>query len=100
MRDQALSNVLNVTPASPAGIFYTYDSVCQATLPTGQYSIIMPPYYAPQTWSISIAPGQVGTSQNVYLKQSNNPVPEFCGVAVVAFSALAASVYLLKRRRN
>jgi len=36
----------------------------------------------------------------VYLEQSNIPVPEFSGVAVVAFSALAASVYLLKRRRK
>ncbi len=31
---------------------------------------------------------------------AQSPVPEFSGVAVVAFSALAASVYLLKRRRK
>lgn len=30
----------------------------------------------------------------------SQPVPEFSGLAVVAFSALAASLYLLRRRRK
>jgi len=34
------------------------------------------------------------------LEQSNVPVPEFSTVALVAFSALAASLYLLRRKRN
>ena len=81
--------------------FYTWDGVYQVFLPTGTYSFtISQPGYAPQTWSVSISPGQTGTGQNVYLEQSNIPVPEFSGIAVVAFSALAASVYLLKRRRK
>jgi hypothetical protein len=94
---------ISVTGASGGATwnFYTYDGVYQAYLPTGNYKFtIAQPGYAPQTWSVSISPGQTGTGQNVYLEQSNIPVPEFSGVAVMAFSALAASVYLLKRRRK
>jgi len=81
--------------------FYTFDGVYQAFLPTGSYKFsISQPGYAPQTWSYSVAPGQSGSGANVYLEQSNIPVPEFSTVAVVAFSALAASLYLLKRRRD
>ena len=81
--------------------FYTYDGVYQAFLPTGQYTFsISQPGYAPQTWSVSVSPGQTGSGQNVYLEQSNIPVPEFSAVAIVAFSALAASLYLLRRRRK
>jgi hypothetical protein len=93
---------ISVTGASGATFpFYTYDGVYQAFLAPGNYKFtIAQPGYAPQTWSVSVSPGQSGTGQNVYLEQSNIPVPEFSGVAVVAFSALAASVYLLKRRRK
>ena len=93
---------VSVTGASGAAWnFYTYDGVYQAFLPTGSYSFsINTPGYAPQTWSYSVSPGQSGAGANVYLEQSNIPVPEFSAVAVVAFSALAASLYLLKRRRN
>jgi hypothetical protein len=81
--------------------FYTIDGNYQAFLPPGSYKFsITEPGYAPQTWSYSVAPGQSGSGANVYLEQSNIPVPEFSTVAVVAFSALAASLYLLKRRRK
>jgi hypothetical protein len=81
--------------------FYTFDGVYQAFLPTGNYKFsIAQPGYAPQTWSYSVSPGQSGSGANVYLEQSNIPVPEFSTVAVVAFAALAASLYLLKRRRK
>jgi len=93
---------VSVTGASGATWnFYTYDGVYQAFLPTGNYKFTLAqPGYAPQTWSVSVSPGQSGSGQNVYLEQSNIPVPEFSAVAVVAFSALAASLYLLRRRRN
>ena len=88
-------------PGGATWNFYTYDGIYQAFLPTGQYSFtISQAGYAPQTWSVSVSPGESGSGQNVYLEQSNIPVPEFSGIAVVAFSALAASVYLLKRRRK
>jgi hypothetical protein len=88
-------------PGGATWNFYTWDGHYEAFLPTGNYQFsIAQPGYAAQTWSVSISPGESGTGQNVYLEQSNIPVPEFSGVAVVAFSALAASVYLLKRRRT
>jgi hypothetical protein len=80
---------------------YTYDGIYQGFLPPGQYKFtISSAGYSPQTWSVSITPGETGTGQNVYLEQNQIPVPEFSTAAVVAFSALAASVYLLKRRRK
>jgi len=95
---------ISVTGASGATWpFYTYDGIYQAYLPTGQYTFsIAAPGYAAQSWTVSISPGESGSGQNVYLEQSNIPVPEFPGVpaAIVAFAALAASVYLLKRRRK
>jgi len=95
-------NVVAASSTNSSGMnFYTYDGVYQAYLPPGQYSFtISSPGYAPQTWSVSITPGETGTGQNAYLEQSQIPVPEFSGIAVVTFSALAASVYLLKRRRK
>ncbi|HXX72943.1 MAG TPA: carboxypeptidase-like regulatory domain-containing protein [Candidatus Acidoferrales bacterium] len=95
-------NVVAASSTNSSGMnFYTYDGVYQAYLPPGQYMFtISSPGYAPQTWSVSVTPGETGTGQNVYLEQSQIPVPEFSGVAVVAISALAASVYLLKRRRK
>jgi len=88
-------------PSGATWNFYTWDGVYEAFLPTGNYKLtISEPGYAPQTWSVAISPGQTGTGQNVYLEQSNIPVPEFSAAAVVAVSALAASVYLLKRRRK
>jgi hypothetical protein len=81
--------------------FYTYDGIYQAFLPTGDYKFTLAqPGYAPQTWPVSVSPGQKWTGQNVYLEQSNTPVPEFSGVAVATFSVLATSVYLLKRKRR
>jgi len=66
--------------------------------------------------SVVVSPGQtdmglhaLNSSMGTQLRpvpavsnQSNIPVPEFSGVpaAIVAFAALAASVYLLKRRRK
>ena len=94
---------VSVTGATGATFpsMYTYDGRYEGFLPPGQYSFtISSPGYAPQTWSVSITPGETGTGQNVYLEQTNIPIPEFSAAAVVAFSALAASLYLLKRRRK
>ena len=94
---------ISVTGASGGATWnlYTYDGVYQSFLPTGNYKFtISQPGYAPQTWTVSVSPGETGTGQNVYLEQSNMPVPEFSGVTVAAFSALVPSVYLLKRRRK
>ena len=89
--------------------FYTYDGVYEAYLPSvsrgGAGSVfytfsLTSPGYAPQTWKAAVSSGQTGTGQNIYLEQTNIPVPEFSGVAVVAFSALAVSLCLLRRRHK
>ncbi|MGD0424907.1 MAG: hypothetical protein ABSA92_15840 [Candidatus Bathyarchaeia archaeon] len=67
----------------------------------GTYQLtISSPGYAPQSWSIAVTPGMNAQGQNLYLEQSNIPVPEFNGLIVAAVSALAASLYVLRRRRN
>jgi hypothetical protein len=96
-------STITVVGASGAtlGTFSTYDGLYQAYLPTGKYTFtISEPGYAPQTWAYSVSSGQTGTGANVYLEQSQIPIPEFSTVTVVAFSALAASLYILKRRRH
>ena len=81
--------------------FYTYDGIYQAYLPPGTYQFtISSPGLASQSWSVAVSSGMSGQGQNVYLEQSNIPVPEFSGLIVAAISALAASLYVLRRRRN
>ena len=93
---------ISVTGASGATFpFYTYDGIYQAYLPPGQYTFtITAPGYTSQSWSVSVTPGESGTAANLYLEQSNIPIPEFSSATIVALSALAASVYVLKRRRE
>src|SRR5208337_4428489 len=81
--------------------FYTYDGLYQMYLTPGTYQMtISSPGIASQTLSIAVTGGEASTAANVYMQQSNIPVPEFSGIAVVAFSTLAASVYLLRRRHR
>jgi hypothetical protein len=83
---------------------YTSDGIYESFMPPGSYSMtISSPGITSQSWSIVVTAGQssgVGTGQQLYLEQSQIPVPEFSGIAIVAFSALAASLYLLRRRRR
>jgi hypothetical protein len=88
--------------------FYTYDGIYQAYLPStiGQsgsviYSFsLTAPGYAPQLWKGAVSSGQSGTGNNLYLEQTNIPIPEFSTITIVAFTALAVSLYILRRRRN
>jgi hypothetical protein len=89
--------------------FYTYDSYYEAYLPTTKAGLpgsnaykftLVSPSFVSQTWTVAVSAGMGGGGQNVYLEQSNIPVPEFSGIAVVTFSALAASLYVLRRRRK
>jgi hypothetical protein len=94
---------ITVVGASGAtlGIGPTVDGLYGMYLPAGNYKLTYTvPGYAPQTVAYSVTSGQVGTGANIYLLQNQIPVPEFSTVAVVAFSALAASLYLLRRRRK
>ena len=88
--------------------FYTYDGVYQAYLPStigASGSVIYSfslnaPGYAPQTWKGAVSSGQTGTGQNLYLEQTNIPVPEFSTITIAAFMALATSVFVLRHKRH
>jgi len=81
--------------------YYTYDGAYDMFLTPGAYSFtISSPGIASQTLSIAVTGGESSTATNMYLQQSNIPVPEFSGIAVIAFAALAASLYVLQRRRR
>jgi hypothetical protein len=88
---------------------YTFDGEYQAYLPTPGIAgssaftfTLNAPGYAPYSWTSQVPVGSTGTGVNVYLEQSNIPVPEFnaAPLAIIAFAALAASLYILRRRRN
>jgi hypothetical protein len=84
---------------------YTSDGIYEFYLTPGTYSMTLAgPGYAPTSMgTIAVTDGQTGTpgsGNNIGLPPSNIPVPEFSGIAIVAFSALAASLYLLRRKRH
>ena len=86
--------------------FYTYDGVYEAYLPSTRgaagsvfYTFnLNAPGYAPQTWKAAVSSGQSATGQNVYLEESNIPVPEFSVIPIIAITALIPSLYILRRR--
>lgn len=70
-----------------------YELAIIAWSPSGQgYTVVKAP--------ITISSGQSTTGVTFQLERSNIPIPEFSGLAIVAFSALAASLYLLRRKRR
>jgi hypothetical protein len=91
--------------------FYTYDAHYEAYVPatpgthgasgsnTYKMTVSMPGL-APQTFNIAVSSGMLGIGANIYLEESNIPVPEYMNLIITAFSALAASVYILGRRRK
>jgi hypothetical protein len=96
--------LVNVVGAMGGGgwNFYTYDGIYQAYLPPGTYQFtITSPGYTAQSWSVAVSAGLNAQGQNVYLQESNIPVPEFSSsLALVVVSALTASLYVLRRRRR
>jgi len=84
--------------------FYTSDGIYEGFLTPGTYSLTLAgPGVTSQTLSLAVSAGMSsapGSGANLYLEQSNVPVPEFSGLAIAAFSALAASLYVLRRRRK
>ena len=96
----ATLSVLGAGMNSP-GNSYTYDGIYEMYLqPSRYYFTISSPGAIAQSWSASISGGQMGVERSVNLEQSNIPVPEFRGATLVAVSALAASIYVLRRRYN
>lgn len=99
-----VSGALSVTPPPPVQACNT----CNFLLTWGSSGPGSGQFNFTQTGPSGIA---VDSSGNVYVVDGGNyrvelfgdstsPVPEFSTVAVVAFSALATSLYLLRRRRT
>ena len=55
--------------------------------------------YKVQTMPYHVSDGALGRF-NIYLEQSGVPIPEFPVSAIVLASALAASLFILRRRRR
>jgi hypothetical protein len=86
-------------------VSYTNDGIYEFYLTPGTYSMTLAgPGYAPTSMgTIAVTSGQGGTpgsGNNIELPPTNIPVPEFSGMAIIVFSALAASLYLLRRKRR
>ncbi len=86
---------------------WTRDSFYDAYLDAGQYNMQVIAWtpsgnqgFTTVSQSITISSGQSSSGVTFQLERSNIPVPEFTSIAVVAFSALAASLYVLRRRRK
>ena len=85
---------------------YSWDAFYGVYLDAGQYQatvIVWSPAgqgYTIVKVPVSISTGQSTTGVTFQLERSNIPIPEFSGLAIVAFSALAASLYLLRRKRR
>jgi hypothetical protein len=56
--------------------------------------------YATQTFNFAVSGGMTSGGTNVYLQESNIPIPEFSSNAIIAFATFASSLYLLGRGRK
>jgi hypothetical protein len=86
--------------------FYTCDGIYEAYVPGTQRSasgsgtykfVISSPGYATQTFNIAVSSGMTSRGTNVYLQDSNIPIPEFSSTAIMTLSAFASSLFLLRR---
>ena len=91
---------VSVTGASGATWnYYTYDGLYGMYLTPGSYSLtISSPGIASQTLSVVITSGEMSTAGNVYLEQSNIPIPESSAIVVTTFAAVGVSLFLRRRR--
>jgi hypothetical protein len=85
---------------------WSRDALFDAYLDAGQYTaqvIVWSPSgqgYTVVSTPVNISSGQSTTGVTFQLERSNIPVPEFSGLAIVFVSALAASLYILRRKRQ
>jgi len=86
--------------------FYTFDGTYQAWLNAGTYTmatIFWSPAkqegYKVFTTPFAVSDG-AATQYNVFLEQSGVPIPEFPVAAIVLASALAASLFILRRKKK
>jgi hypothetical protein len=86
--------------------YYTMDGRYDAWLPSGTYSMAVV-FWSPakqEGYKVFTSPLHISdgadVAMNVYLEQSGVPIPEFPVAAIVLASALAASLFILRRRRR
>lgn len=76
-----------------------YDGFYEGYLMPGAYKFTMRAAgFVPQTWPGTVSAGMNQRGQNLYLEQSNIPVPEFSRVGIVTLSALGTLLYLFRRK--
>jgi hypothetical protein len=105
-RTVSWTNVKFVGADNKAFDVYTFDGKFAAWLKPGPYTASVV-YWTPtkgegykvQTMPYHVSDGAFGAF-NVYLEQSQIPIPEFPVAAIVLASALAASLFILRRKRN
>jgi len=85
--------------------YFTFDGRYEIYLPRGTWTLQVTPWspkgeaFKGYAMPIVISDGQVG-AMDVFLEQSGIPIPEFPVAAIVLASALAASLFILRRRRK
>ena len=86
--------------------YYTLDGSFAGYLPSGPYTMAVI-FWSPakqEGYKVFTAPFQMSdgatASFSVFLEQSGVPIPEFPVAAIVLASALAASLFVLRRRRK
>lgn len=105
-RTVSWTNVKFTAADGTAFDYYTSDGRFAAWLKSGPYTasvIFWTPSksegYKVQTIPYYVSDGALG-SFNVYLEQSGVPIPEFPSATIALASALAASLFILRRRRK
>jgi len=105
-RTTAWTTVLFTAADGTVFTHYTFDGWFGAYLNAGPYTasvVFWTPAkgegYKVQTMPYHVSDGAFGRF-NIYLEQSGVPIPEFPVSAIVLASALAASLFILRRRRR
>jgi len=83
--------------ANPPNTPYTY--AAKRTLGPYKVSVMVPGYKPVPAMAVAVSDGAFSTF-NVYLEKSNIPIPEFPVAAIVLASALAASLFILRRKKK
>ena len=105
-RTTAWTSVLFTAADGTVFTHYTFDGWFGAWLNAGPYTasvVFWTPAkgegYKVQTMPYHVSDGALGRF-NIYLEQSGVPIPEFPVSAIVLASALAASLFILRRKRR
>jgi hypothetical protein len=82
---------------NPPNTPYTY--AAKRTIGPYKVSLTVPGYKPVPAMAVAVSDGAFSTF-NVYLEKSNIPIPEFPVAAIVLASALAASLFILRRKKK